>query len=134
MGLMGVHSLLVGWHGEAVLYADRLDEAHELAAYALDLACRYNERGHEAWAHRLLGDIAAHRTPDDVAAAEASYRRAITLGEEVGMRPLVARSYLEFGRLQERTGNRQEAEKSLATASALFRDIGMPFWLEHRET
>jgi tetratricopeptide (TPR) repeat protein len=130
MRLMGVHSLLVGWHGEAALYANRIDEADELAAYALDLACRYNERGHEAWAHRLLGDLAARRAPDGLAAAEVSYRRAITLGEELRMRPLVARSHLELGRLQERMGDAVGAEKSLAAASALFSGTGRPFWLE----
>jgi class 3 adenylate cyclase/tetratricopeptide (TPR) repeat protein len=126
MRLMGVHSLLVGWHGEAALYAGRLEEASTLAAEALDLACRYGERGHEAWAHRLQGAIAAHRAGDHAAVAEGAYHRAIALADELGMRPLVARSYLELGRLQERTGDRQGADKSLSAASALFESLGVP--------
>jgi tetratricopeptide (TPR) repeat protein len=115
MRLMGVHSLLVGWHGEAALSAGRIDEAEALAAEALDLACRYGEHGHEAWAHRLTADIAAHRGAD--AAAERSYRCAIALAEELGMRPLVARSHHELARVQERTGDRPGAETPSSTVS-----------------
>ena len=115
MRLMGVHSLLVGWHGEAALSAGRIDEAEALAADALDLACRYGEHGHEAWAHRLTADIAAHRGAD--AAAERSYRRAIALAEELGMRPLVIRSHHELARVQERRDDRRGAEAPSSTVS-----------------
>ena len=45
--------------GEAQLLAGRLEEAHALAERALALAREHQERGHEAYALRLLGDIAA---------------------------------------------------------------------------
>jgi tetratricopeptide (TPR) repeat protein len=49
--------------GEAQALAGRLKEAHTLAECALALANRHQERGHEAYALRLLGDIAAQREP-----------------------------------------------------------------------
>ena len=49
--------------GEAQLLAGRLEEAHALAERALALAREHQERGHQAYALRLLGEIAARREP-----------------------------------------------------------------------
>ena len=46
--------------GEALFAAGRVDEARAAATRALDLARERGEQGHEAWALRLLGEIAAH--------------------------------------------------------------------------
>ena len=51
--------------GEAQMLAGRLEEAHALAERALALAREHQERGHEAYALRLLGDIAARRDPPE---------------------------------------------------------------------
>ena len=47
--------------GEAQLLAGRLEEAHTLAEGALALAREHQERSNQAYALRLLGEIAAHR-------------------------------------------------------------------------
>jgi DNA-binding winged helix-turn-helix (wHTH) protein/tetratricopeptide (TPR) repeat protein len=73
--------------GEAQMLAGRLEEAHAFAEWALGLACERQERGHQAYALRLLGEIAAHRAPPDVDEAAAHYRQALALAEELGMRP-----------------------------------------------
>ena len=70
------------------MLAGRLEEAHALAERALTLAREYQERGHQAYALRLLGEIAAHRDPPESELAEAHYRQALALAEELGMRPL----------------------------------------------
>jgi hypothetical protein len=44
----------------------------------------------EAYALRLLGDIAAHREPPESAQAESYYQQARTLAKELGMHPLQA--------------------------------------------
>ena len=85
--------------GEAQLLAGRLEEAHALAERALALACEHQERGHEAYALRLLGDIAAQRDPPHVEQAEAYYQQALTLAEELGMRPLQAHCHHGLGTL-----------------------------------
>ena len=51
--------------GEAQLLAGRLEEAHALAERALALAREHQERGHQAYALRLLGEIAARREPPE---------------------------------------------------------------------
>jgi tetratricopeptide (TPR) repeat protein len=83
---------LVGVHrADACLRAGRGDAALALGHEALALARAHGERGHEAWALRLLGDVAANRGPSDVTDAEGCYRAALALATELGMRPLQAR-------------------------------------------
>jgi class 3 adenylate cyclase len=52
--------------GSMELLAERdPEEAHALAERALALARAHQERGNQAYALRLLGDIAAHREPPE---------------------------------------------------------------------
>ena len=67
---------LISVLGEAQLLAGCLEEAHALAEHTLALARAHQERGHQAYALRLLGEIAAHRAPPNVDAAAAYYRQA----------------------------------------------------------
>src|SRR5205823_5295992 len=88
MRYMVDYALRVGWLGEAYLLAGRLDEASTQAQRALAFSQAHQERGHEAYALRLLGEVAARRTPPETEQAEAHYQQALTLAEELGMRPL----------------------------------------------
>ena len=76
--------------GEAHLLAGRVEEAGDFGTRAVVLARERGERGHQAWAHRLLGETASHRDGPDVAAAEAHYATSTALALELGMRPLLA--------------------------------------------
>jgi tetratricopeptide (TPR) repeat protein len=119
--------------GEAHLLADRLEEAHALAEQALTLARAHQERGNQAYAVRLLGDIAARREPPESASAETHYRQALALAEELGMRPLQAHCHLGLGTLYVQTGCLEPAHAALNTAIALYRDMEMTFWLPQAE-
>jgi tetratricopeptide (TPR) repeat protein len=119
--------------GEAHLHAGRLEEASPLAARALEQARTRQERGNEAYALRLLGDITAHRDPPQVVEADAYYRQAVTLAEELGMRPLVAHCHLGLGTLYAKTGQREQARTELAAAIELYRAMEMTFWLPQAE-
>jgi hypothetical protein len=63
MGTMGGQSLRVGYVSEAYLLAGHMQEAVQLAGRAFDLSGAHKERGHESWALRILGEIAAHQDP-----------------------------------------------------------------------
>jgi tetratricopeptide (TPR) repeat protein len=119
--------------GEALFAAARFDEARAAATRALDLTRERGERGHEAWTLRLLGEIAAH--PDTTAAdvAEGHYREALVLAERLDMRPLVAHCHRGLGTLLGRTVSRGQADEHLATAAAMYREMGMTFWLKKAE-
>jgi tetratricopeptide (TPR) repeat protein len=129
----GRQSLLVAWLSEAYLLAGRMDEAISLAQQALELARAYKERGYEAWTLRLLGDIVAHRTPQDVDQAETHYQQALALAEELGMRPLMAHCHHGLGRLYGQTGCAERARAALTTAINLYRAMDMTFWLPQAE-
>jgi tetratricopeptide (TPR) repeat protein len=132
-GIGYFQSISVVQLGEAYRLADQAEDARACADRALMLARGRGERGHEAWALRLLGEIAAHRDPLEVELAEAFYRQAFTLAEELGMRPLQAHCHRGFGTLYAMTGQREQARTALSTASEMYRGMEMTFWLPETE-
>jgi tetratricopeptide (TPR) repeat protein len=119
--------------GEAHILAGHLDAAHALAEGALALTCRHQERGNQAYALRLLGDIAARREPPEIEQAEAHYQQALALAIELGMRPLVAHCHLGLGTLYATIGQAEQARVELSTAINLYRAMEMTFWLPQAE-
>jgi len=130
---MGGQARLLSALGEAHLRAGRLEEASTLAARALELARTYQQRSHEAYALRLLGEIALHSKPPDSEPAEAYYRQAIALASELGMRPLLAHCHLGLGTLYATTGQREQAHAELSAAIDFYRAMDMTFWLPQAE-
>ncbi len=131
MGAEAYQALFLGCLGEAYLLSGRLDDALEFAGRALTLARERGQRGREAWALRLLGEITARRDPPEH--AEGHYRDAIALAGELGMRPLVAHCHHGLGRLYRRTSKREQAQEHLTTATTMYREMDMRFWLEQAE-
>jgi tetratricopeptide (TPR) repeat protein len=127
------HPLFLTYLGEAHLLAGRPDDATAVARRGLDLAHRQKERGNEAWGLRLLGEIAAQADPPDVESAEEHYRQALARADELGMRPLVAHCHLGLGELYRRTDKHELAQEHLATATTMYREMGMTYWLEKAE-
>jgi len=133
MRLVAEQSIRVAYLSEAYLLAGRMDDATRCAGRALELSQNHKEHGHQAWALRLLGEIASHPEPPDGETAEGHYRQAMALATELGMRPLLAHCHLGLGKLYRRGGRRQEALEHVATATAMFREMDMRFWLEQAE-
>jgi tetratricopeptide (TPR) repeat protein len=119
--------------GEAQMLAGRMEEAHALAERALTHAREHQERGNQAYALRLLGDIAARREPPEIEQAVTHYRQALALAEELGMRPLQAHCYLGLGTLYVKTGQREQARTELSTAIELYHAMDITFWLPQAE-
>jgi tetratricopeptide (TPR) repeat protein len=119
--------------GEASLLAGRLEDAHALAEQALALTYEHQERGHQAYALRLLGEIAERREPPEAAQAVAHYRQALTLADELGMRPLVAHCHRGLGTLYAKIGRRDEDRAALTTAVELYQAMDMRFWVPEVE-
>jgi tetratricopeptide (TPR) repeat protein len=118
---------------EAYLWAGRREETLALAQRALDLSREYKQRGYQASALRLLGEIAAHREPPDVDQAIIYYSQAQALAEERGMRPLQAHCHRGLGTLYAKIGQREPARAALAAAIDLYRAMEMTFWLSQAE-
>jgi DNA-binding winged helix-turn-helix (wHTH) protein/tetratricopeptide (TPR) repeat protein len=119
--------------GEAQVLAGHLEEAYPLTERTLALTRERQERGHEAYALRLLGEVAAHRAPPDVEEASAHYRQALAMAEDLGMRPLVAHCHLGLGILYQRVGKREPARTALSTAIQFLRAMEMTFWFPRAE-
>jgi tetratricopeptide (TPR) repeat protein len=132
-GIGFYHSLSVEQLGEAYLLANRDENARACADRALMLARGRGERGYEAWALRLLGEIASHHGRPDVATAVAHYAAAMTLASELEMRPLVAYCHFGLVRLYRRTCKDEQAQEHLTTATAMYGEMDMRFWLEQAQ-
>jgi class 3 adenylate cyclase len=116
--------------GVACHSAGRIDEAAAHAREALELTRRLGARASEADALCLAGDVASTRGADE---ATGYYREALTLADTLGMRPLVAHCHLGLGKLCRRAGARKQAQEHAATATTMYREMGMRFWLEQAE-
>ncbi len=127
------HSLVVGYLGEACLRADRLKDASAVAGRALTLARERRERGYQAWAFRLLGEIASRGDSEGVETADGHFREAMALADELGMRPLIAHCHFGLGKLYRRTGKQHAAQEHLTTATTMYREMEMTYWLEKAE-
>jgi tetratricopeptide (TPR) repeat protein len=121
------------WLSEAYLRLSRLDEALALAARGLEVCRMHAQRGEQAWALRLLGEIHAHRHPPEAELAEAAYREALALAETLGMRPLQAHCHYGLGTLYATTGQREQARTALSTAIEMYQSMEMTFWLPQTE-
>jgi tetratricopeptide (TPR) repeat protein len=133
MRLMLDHACRVVWLGEAYLLAGRLEEAVTQAYRALEFSRAHQERSHEAYALRLLGDIMAQCEPSEAEPAATHYRQALVLAGELGMRPLVAHCHLGLGMLYRQQGRLSETHAVLSTAVDLYRTMDMTLWLRQAE-
>ena len=133
MGNVENQSLQMAWRDEAYLLARRIDDARTLALCALDLSRQRNERGHQALVLRLLGEIYSHQASAEAGQAEAHYRQALDLAEELGMRPLQAHCHRGLGTLYATTGQQEQARIALSTAVEMYQSMEMTFWLPQTE-
>jgi tetratricopeptide (TPR) repeat protein len=117
--------------GRAALVLGRLDDARRLGDRALESSSR--QPGFAAHALHLLADIATHPDRFDAERGRAYYRQALGLAEPRGMRPLVAHCRLGLGRLDGRAEQREQAHGHLTTATTMYREMGMTYWLEQAE-
>jgi class 3 adenylate cyclase/tetratricopeptide (TPR) repeat protein len=123
-------ALLVVQRGEASMRAASRKDALACAERALTLARARGQRGYEAYALRLLGDIAMRFSSREVEMIERRYREARTLATELGMRPLIAHCHAGLAKLYRRVGTSPQAQQQFTTATTMYRDMGMTYWLE----
>lgn len=130
-GRRTMEALFTTYLCEAHLLSQQLGEAAALAERALALSRERFERATEARALYLLGNIAAQGAEDQIGARH--YYGALALAGELGLRPQVAHCHVGLGKLYRRTDRRDQAHEHLTTATTMYRDMGMTFWLEQAE-
>ena len=131
MSSMGLaRALQLAWLGEAYLLEGRLDDALRHGHEALRLARRQQERGHEAWSLRLLGEVTSRRDPSYAETAEGHYRDALSLADELGMRPLAAHCHSQLAKLMRQGPRSAQGRQHRAAATTMYREMGMRIWLD----
>ncbi len=128
MRVVAGSSLILGQLGHVYLVAGREDDAAKVTGHAVELARQRGERGWEASSLRILADVHAQRAAPEVEPAEDTYRQAIAIAEELGMRPLLGRCHLGLGALSRRRGRWPAAREHLTVAVTLFREMEMGAW------
>ena len=116
--------------GRACLQLGRLDQARQLAQRAVGTS--QHQTGFAAHALHLLGDLAFQPDRFDPENSAAHYREALALAQKHGMRPLIAHCHLGLGKAYSHMG-RPEARKNLATATTMYREMDMTYWLKQAE-
>jgi len=111
--------------GHAFVLGGRGPEAGRTAGQALALAREHQERGAEAYALHLLGELELRQASGDLDPAGSSFRAALALVRELGMRPLEAYCHLGLGMLLERVARAADAQAHMSAATALARDMTM---------
>jgi class 3 adenylate cyclase/tetratricopeptide (TPR) repeat protein len=106
------------------LIAGNLATAENKAKHALSLAIKSNATGHQAWALRLLGEIALATEPLNVNGVEANFSRALELASTLGMRPLAAHCYEGMSRLHTKRDQPLQAEEALTQARSIWSSLG----------
>jgi class 3 adenylate cyclase/tetratricopeptide (TPR) repeat protein len=127
-GIVGYRGWAYHALGRASLLVGRLDEAQRLGDRALESSPSHP--GFAAHALYLRGDIVTHPDRCNAESGEAQYRKALALAEPRGMRPLVAHCHLGLGKLLQFTGKRDQAGEHLTTATTMYREMDMQFWLK----
>ncbi len=130
---MVMQAVALLFRGETHLVVGQLDAARAIAHSVHECSRRQGEQGHEAWSLRLLAEITAAADPPETDQAEGYYRQALTLADELGMRPLVAHCHLGLGTLYLKVGRAEQARAELASAIELYRAMEMTFWLAKAE-
>ena len=121
------------WEVETYMLVGRHSEAEDLARRLLAVSSKSKYRGSEAWLRCLLGDLLARHHPVDLMHAEVSYKEALALAQELGMRPLQAHCHLALGDVFAQVNDRSKARSELVAAAELYRVMSMPFWLSKAE-
>ncbi len=106
------------------------EEARAEIRQGLAAAAERNAWGYRAPLLRLEAEVLAQEDP---AGARERLEEALALAAELCMRPEAAHCHLGLGKLYRRTGKREQAQEHLRTATTMFREMDVRFWLEQAE-
>jgi len=125
------YSLAIRLLGEGCALAGDTAEARHCAKEAIAVARTLGLRGNEALAEWLLAHVcdAIGETQNAQQGFEASLIQASALG----MRPLVAHCHRGLGKLYRRMGKQEQAHEHFTTATTMYREMGMTYWLARTE-
>lgn len=111
------HALRLSYLAEAYLIVGRRVEAATVAARALELAIRHDERANQAYARRVLGAVA--EGDGQTHQAEQHLCAALRQATELGMRPLQVQCHVGLVGLLHLQGQDKTADEHMAVAASM---------------
>jgi tetratricopeptide (TPR) repeat protein len=128
LSLAAMRSLCLRWAGEVKLMGGQVSQALDIAD-GLWRHCRASgEAGNEAWALYLSGSALANMGRSDESADALC--KSIRLAEGLGMLPLLAHCRRRLGTVEVARERHEEGQHHLVAAAAIYRELGMAFWLK----
>ena len=127
-GRKAAWAMRLTWLGHASLLGHQIGAAREQGQRAVALASDAGERGYEAWARKLLGDVVQEELSNPSEALN-HYAASMELATEFAMRPLQAHIHLSLGRLHRRQNEIRQATTELRLALRDYRNMDMPNWI-----
>ena len=115
-----------------LLSLGKLEYALERAEEAVRLSKEYQARSFEGFALAILGRIMGEADPSQADMAQTYIRQAISMAEEINMKPSYAQGYLFMGESFENAGRREEALESLKKAEEMYQEMRVgskSYWL-----
>jgi class 3 adenylate cyclase/tetratricopeptide (TPR) repeat protein len=123
----------LAWLADAQLHEGRWADAMDTIARSLEFSGAHGQQAQKAEALVVRGAIIGARSTSVPDQARSGLHEALAIATELEMRPLVAHCHLGLGKLCQRADSRQEAQEHFTTATTMYREMGMTYWLEHAE-
>ena len=103
----------LGILGDAYTQSGQFEDAHKALGEGLEVAEKNDDRCHQAELHRLKGELLLAESPDQFAAAEDSFHRAIETARHQQSRGWELRAAMSLARLWHRQGRHRDAHTAL---------------------
>jgi hypothetical protein len=126
--------VVISWHAEATAMVASNAIAREIIADASASAEKTGQKVGRPSLHRARAFVAAKEPQPDWDQVDAHMRKGIQLAQGSGARPDLAISHFRYAELLHQKDSLEQAREQLEKASALFREMGMTWWLEQAET
>jgi len=130
---MGGQALRMACVSAGYMVTGRHEAAETFAGRGLELSRESKDQGSQAWLLCILGNLASRRSPLKTELVKTNYATALSLAQELGMRPLQAHCHLGLGDVFAQVSDRSKACAELLEAAELYRVMSMPFWLSKAE-
>jgi class 3 adenylate cyclase/tetratricopeptide (TPR) repeat protein len=119
--------------GMVCLDSSDLQSARSNINESLKLSQRYGEKVQEGLSTVALGRVTSKADLSQSARAEEYILQGIKMLEELKCKPYQAQGYLSLGELYADLGQKQKALESLNKAEAMYREMGMDYWLRRAQ-
>jgi tetratricopeptide (TPR) repeat protein len=127
IGRKAAWALRLTWLGHTRLLAGHSEIAREHGERAVALAINGGERGYQAWALKLLGDVTLDQSGDPLQ-ARSYYDQSMEIASQLSMQPLEAHLHFGAGRLCRHLNQFEQAQQKISLAQTYYQKMDMPLW------